>query len=232
MPVIVPILRVALLFLNVYDTFKTLKLPQRSARTGKRTVQATSQRKRNMKGCMCVWLVWCASIFLERILDNAIGIFMPFYNELKAVVFLFQLLTRTKATEPIYIHVLRPLIKPYVATLDYALDLLHGLGDFMLLVLSLPYHLLMDWWHPKQSHQVDSDSSDSNQDDPLDAGIPSVPVGSSGGQNTVGVRTRRSRPTSRPQSNAIAGPSSTRSTSRTNNIVPSKSDPTVQAVSV
>lgn len=172
---------------------------------------------------------------------------MPFYNELKAVVFLFQLLTRTKVSritssvrrsqlmlqqgaEPIYIHVLRPLIKPYVATLDYALDLLHGLGDFMMLVLSLPYHLLMDWWHPKQRHLVDSDSSDSNQDEPLDAAASSIPVGAYGNANLVGVRTRRSRPMSRPQTNAVAGPSNSYSTSRTNNIVPSRSDPTVKAV--
>lgn len=66
MPVIVPLLRVGLLFLNVYDTFKILKLPQRSVRTGKRTIQAMSQRKRNMKGCMCVWLVWVRHTLLFR----------------------------------------------------------------------------------------------------------------------------------------------------------------------
>jgi len=58
MALVVPIIRLALLFLNVYDSFKVLKLPNRSKRTGERTVQAMSQRKRNMKGCMTVWLVW------------------------------------------------------------------------------------------------------------------------------------------------------------------------------
>lgn len=58
MPLIVPALRLLLLFLNVYESFKTLQLPQRSARTGERTVRALTQRKRDMKGCMAIWLVW------------------------------------------------------------------------------------------------------------------------------------------------------------------------------
>lgn len=59
MGLIVPILRLLYVALNVYDTFKTLKLPPGSARNGGQpTVRAMSQRKRAMKGCLAIWLVW------------------------------------------------------------------------------------------------------------------------------------------------------------------------------
>ena len=58
MPLVVPALRLFLLFLNVYETFKTLKPPARSRRTGEQTPRAVSQRKRDMKGCMTIWLLW------------------------------------------------------------------------------------------------------------------------------------------------------------------------------
>lgn len=59
MAIIVPILRILFAFQNIFDTFKTLKTPPPSARNGgKPTVRALSSRKRAMKGCMTVWLVW------------------------------------------------------------------------------------------------------------------------------------------------------------------------------
>ena len=59
MPLITPVLRLAYVFLNVFETFKTLRLPPPSARNGgKPSVRAMSQRKRAMKGCITVWLVW------------------------------------------------------------------------------------------------------------------------------------------------------------------------------
>jgi len=59
MPLFVPILRLLMLFLNVYDSYKTLKDPVSSTRNGGRpSVRAVSQRKRDMKGCLAVWVVW------------------------------------------------------------------------------------------------------------------------------------------------------------------------------
>ena len=70
MPLVVPILRLVMLFLNVYESFKTLKAPTRSARSGQPTVRAVSQRKRDMKGCLAVWVVWVR----DHINDNNVQI--------------------------------------------------------------------------------------------------------------------------------------------------------------
>ena len=59
MSLIVPILRLSMLFLNVFDTFKRMKPPKPSARRGGQpSVRAITQRKRDMKGCLAVWIVW------------------------------------------------------------------------------------------------------------------------------------------------------------------------------
>ena len=59
MPLFVPVLRLLMLFLNIYDSYKTLKDPVSSARNGGRpTARAVSQRKRDIKGCLAVWVVW------------------------------------------------------------------------------------------------------------------------------------------------------------------------------
>ena len=56
---IVPILRFAYLFLNIYDTYKVLKIPAPSARNGGQTApSAMAQRKRDMKAIITIWTVW------------------------------------------------------------------------------------------------------------------------------------------------------------------------------
>ena len=65
MALVVPVLRLFLLFLNVFETFKTLKPPARSVRTGERSVRALTQRKRDMKGCMAIWLLWVCFISID-----------------------------------------------------------------------------------------------------------------------------------------------------------------------
>ncbi|KDQ64222.1 hypothetical protein JAAARDRAFT_95625, partial [Jaapia argillacea MUCL 33604] len=138
MPVVVPILRLSLLFLNVYETFKTVRLPPPSRRNGGRpSIRAMTQRKRDMKGCLAVWIVWCCFALYERTLDGIVCIFVPFYNEIKSVVLLFMLLTRARGAEPIYLHVLRPIIKPHVILLDSLLEVIASLGDFLLLLVSV-----------------------------------------------------------------------------------------------
>ena len=56
---VVPILRLAYLFLNIYDTYKVLKIPPPSTRSGGQpSTRAMTQRKRDMKGIMTIWTVW------------------------------------------------------------------------------------------------------------------------------------------------------------------------------
>lgn len=118
MGIVVPILRTLYVSLNVYDTFKTLKLPPPSARHGGQpSVRALSQRKRAMKGCLSVWIIWvrprafvspkrvlylhrsqCCFAAYERTLDGIIGIFIPFYSEIKSLMILFFLLTRARVS--------------------------------------------------------------------------------------------------------------------------------------
>ena len=75
MALFVPILRLLMLFLNIYDSYKTLKYPASSTRNGGRpTVRAISQRKRDMKGCLSVWIVWVSlkALFkLEQLPNDA-----------------------------------------------------------------------------------------------------------------------------------------------------------------
>jgi receptor expression-enhancing protein 5/6 len=59
MPLVVHLFRLLLLFLNVYETFKILKpLPPSARRGGQPSIRAATQRKRDMKGCLAVWIVW------------------------------------------------------------------------------------------------------------------------------------------------------------------------------
>ena len=123
MGVVVPVLRLLFVSLNVYETFKTLKAPPPSSRNGGHpTVRALSQRKRAMKGCLAVWLIWvrahapsivhlldvkqfCYALY-ERTADRIVGIFIPFYNEIKSIVILFFILTRARVSlfYSCYIH--------------------------------------------------------------------------------------------------------------------------------
>lgn len=63
MPLFVPVLRMFMLFLNVWDTYKTLKPPPTRIRNGKAeppSVRSETQRKRDLKGCLAVWIIWVA----------------------------------------------------------------------------------------------------------------------------------------------------------------------------
>ncbi|KAH7887511.1 hypothetical protein F5I97DRAFT_847497 [Phlebopus sp. FC_14] len=139
MPLVVPALRLCVVFLNVYETFKTLKIPPPSARRGGQpSVRALTQRKRDLKGCLAIWVVWCCIAAFERMFDRIVGLLFPFYSEIKSVLLLFLLLTRAKGAEPIYLHILRPVIKPYAALLDPCLELGRDIGDFIFVLLQVP----------------------------------------------------------------------------------------------
>ncbi|KAI0322466.1 hypothetical protein OF83DRAFT_1046952, partial [Amylostereum chailletii] len=148
MGLIVLALRCYLVFQNIYVTFKTLKTPPPSSRNnGQPSLRAMTQRKRDMKGCMAIWIVWCCFATYEAVVERLISIFIPFYDEIKSVILVFFILARARGAEPIYLHVIRPLLKPYVSTLDAVLDLIHSIGDFVLLVVSLPFQPLLSWWN-------------------------------------------------------------------------------------
>jgi hypothetical protein len=148
MGLVVLALRSYLVFQNVFITFKTLKLPPPSSRNGGQpSIRALTQRKRDMKGCMAIWIVWCCLALYESLVEKIVWIFIPFYDELKSVVLIFLILSRARSAEPIYLHVIRPLLKPYVSTLDAVLGFVHNLGDFVLLILSLPFTAAISWWY-------------------------------------------------------------------------------------
>ncbi|KAI0375960.1 hypothetical protein BV20DRAFT_960040 [Pilatotrama ljubarskyi] len=147
MPLVVPVLRLAYVFLNVFDTFKVLRLPPPSARNGGQpSARAMSQRKRAMKGTMTVWMVWACFTLYERWVETIVWLFIPFYGEIKALVILFFLLTRAKGAEPIYLHILRPVIKPYSAPLDALFDGLSSVGDLLLLMALIPVQRAQDYY--------------------------------------------------------------------------------------
>ncbi|KZT62834.1 hypothetical protein CALCODRAFT_425343, partial [Calocera cornea HHB12733] len=101
-----------LLLVNVYDTYKVLK---GAARPSARSATA---RKRAMKGCICSWIVWGCWSLLESMVDPVIGWAVPFYGTGKNVMLMLLIMGRTRATEPIYLHLLRPFIKKQAPVLD------------------------------------------------------------------------------------------------------------------
>ncbi|KAJ7368918.1 hypothetical protein DFH08DRAFT_947805 [Mycena albidolilacea] len=148
MALIVPILRLIMLLLNMYDTFKVLKIPRPSARnSGQPTVRALSQRKRNMKGCLAVWIVWCCFMIYERLVEGIVSLFVPFYDEVKSLALLFLIFTRARGAEPIFLHIIRPLLKPYTSTLDALSDVARMFGDIIFLILTYPLQAGLSWWH-------------------------------------------------------------------------------------
>jgi hypothetical protein len=66
MGIVVLVLRCYLVFQNVFITFKTLKLPPPSSRNnGQPSIRALTQRKRDMKGCMAIWIIWVSRVTLR-----------------------------------------------------------------------------------------------------------------------------------------------------------------------
>ncbi|KAJ3719294.1 hypothetical protein C8R42DRAFT_115486 [Lentinula raphanica] len=141
MPLFVPILRMFMLFLNVWDTYKTLKPPPYKIRNGKAeppSVRSVTQRKRDLKGCLAVWIVWCCFSVYERHVEPIISLFIPFYNEFKSLVILFLIFTRARGAEPIFLHILRPMLRPYTKSIDSSLELFRLIGDILFAIISFP----------------------------------------------------------------------------------------------
>ncbi|KAI3609906.1 hva22 tb2 dp1 family protein [Moniliophthora roreri] len=137
MSLFVPVLRLSMLFFNVYNTFKTLKPPRPSARSraGLPSQASLTQRKRDMKGCLAVWIVWCCIAIYERHFERIVSLFVPFYSEFKALVLLFVILTKAKGAEPIFLHIIRPFLRPYTSTIDMILEVSRMIGDIVFSLL-------------------------------------------------------------------------------------------------
>ncbi|KAF7302226.1 hypothetical protein MIND_00789600 [Mycena indigotica] len=159
MTLIVPALRLLMLALNVYDTYKVLKPPRVSARSrdGRPAERAFSQRKRKMKGCLAVWLVWYCYVAYESTVENLISLFIPFYDSCKSLVLLFLILTRARGAEPIFLHIIRPLLRPYTATLDAVADVGRIFGDVIFLLLAYPFRVAAEWWNTYWTPVEDSE---------------------------------------------------------------------------
>lgn len=158
MPLVVPALRLFMVFMNVYDTYKTLKIPP-GRKGGPPSIRAMTQRKRDLKGCLAVWVVWCCLAAYERTFDRFVSFIVPFYSEIKSVMLLFLLLTRAKGAEPLYLHILRPLIKPYVDTVDPLLDLARDIGDFLFALSQVPLNYVLSLcsglpWHTEENESA------------------------------------------------------------------------------
>ncbi|KAG1873733.1 hypothetical protein DFJ58DRAFT_759932 [Suillus subalutaceus] len=158
MPLVVPALRLFMVFMNVYDTYKTLKIPP-GRKGGPPSIKTMTQRKRDLKGCLAVWVVWCCLAAYERTFDRFVSFIVPFYSEIKSVMLVFLLLTRAKGAEPLYLHILRPLIKPYVDTLDPLLDLARDIGDFLFALSQVPLNYVLSLcsglpWHTEENESA------------------------------------------------------------------------------
>lgn len=145
MPLVVPALRLFIVFLNIYETFKTLKFPPLK-RSGQPSARALSQRKRDLKGCLAIWVVWCCYAAYERTFDRVFGFLVPFHSEMKSVLLLFLIVTRAKGAEPLYLHVIRPFIKPYSIIVDPTLEIVHDVGDFLFALLQVPMGYVRSTW--------------------------------------------------------------------------------------
>jgi receptor expression-enhancing protein 5/6 len=90
-------------------------------------------------------------------------LFIPFYDEFKSIVLLLLIFKRARvrklypygcsrvnhtlqAAEPIYLHLIRPLLKPCASTLDASLELLLMIGDFIFALSAFPVKLGLELW--------------------------------------------------------------------------------------
>ena len=91
---------------------------------------------------------------------------------------------------------MRPLVKPYVATLDWALDSGHIFGDFIILLISIPVTMVKNWWNPAAATEAETESESST---PASASTESLHE-----QAAQSQRTRVQRPTQPVNGNGIA----------------------------
>ncbi|KIO31057.1 hypothetical protein M407DRAFT_68505, partial [Tulasnella calospora MUT 4182] len=132
------LLRLTLLAVNVLDTFKILRPPKPRKGGTEPSARALAVRKRGMKGTLCVWIVTACWLSVESISDRTVVYLTPFYNEIKTLCFMFLIFTRSSGAEPILLKVIRPILRPYIQTIDSILDLLFMVAAFVLELVLVP----------------------------------------------------------------------------------------------
>ena len=64
-----------------------------------------------------------------------------------------------QGAEPIFLHLLRPLLKPYTPTLDLLLDFVRMVGDIFFTMVTIPVNFVAtSWWSSMFSNEENSDS--------------------------------------------------------------------------
>ncbi|KAG1755416.1 hypothetical protein EDB19DRAFT_2034139 [Suillus lakei] len=204
MPLVVPALRLFMIFMNVYDTYKTLKMPPGTQGRSPQHQSNDSKKEGPQRlscslGCLGKASPCCIAAY-ERTFDRFISFIVPFYSEIKSVTLLFLLLTRAKGAEPLYLHILRPLIKPYVDTLDPLLDLARDIGDFLFALSQVPLNYVLSLcsglpWHTEENESaVDHSENTSGLSTTRSSSDSSIPI------RSVAIRSvsdNRMRPKSR-----------------------------------
>ncbi|KAL5636616.1 hypothetical protein ACGC1H_000541 [Rhizoctonia solani] len=138
---LVLILSSYLLFQNVYATYKALKPPKpsRKAKNGvDPTAKAKHARKRELKGMLACWIVWSCWTGAETVADRTVAVLTPFYSEIKMFLLLFLIVGRSTMAEPILLHVIRPLVKPYYVPLDSFVFVFTSAADLAVLLFASP----------------------------------------------------------------------------------------------
>ncbi|KIJ57018.1 hypothetical protein M422DRAFT_86981, partial [Sphaerobolus stellatus SS14] len=150
MAIVLPILRIWLLLLNVYGTFKVMKPPAAPRRTARNTQGLSSRalqlRKRELKSRLALWIVWALFCIMEAPLDRTLGFIIPFYNEMKCAALMFLLVSRAHGAEAIFLHLIHPLLRPYVPAIDQVLSALSSLFELLVLITLLPWEYLIHLW--------------------------------------------------------------------------------------
>lgn len=127
-----------------------------------------------MKGCIAIWIVWSCFLIYERFFEILISIFVPFYDEIKSLALLFLILTRARGAEPLFLHVIRPLVKPYTPTIDMLLDLARMFGDIFFTVLEIPGEYIYGWWRTSMFYT--DEVLDSEVNSPQETASPSESI--------------------------------------------------------
>jgi len=133
-----------------------------------------------------------------------------------------------QGAEPLYLHILRPLIKPYVDTMDPLLDLARDIGDFLFALSQVPLNYVLSLsglpWHTEENESSTEFSetaasgsttrrSSSNSNIPIAAKVytavesnPTVAEKRPASTHSVsGDRVRRRRPVDSYESMSIRG---------------------------
>ena len=104
----------------------------------------------------------------ERMFESFISLFIPFYDKVKSSIpnprscsgeFMIKPIVRVKSNvieqgaEPIYLHIVPPIIKPYIKTLDAMLQLLLLVAViievFVFALSNYPVQVTLQRWHKR-----------------------------------------------------------------------------------